>query len=180
MAGRNPQGIWFCRRESYRSPMNGETDRLALAIFQPDIPQNTGTMLRSCACLGVGAHIIEPAAFPVNDRAFRRAGMDYLDALRIERHVSFAAFDATRRANGQRLVLLTTAADMAYTDFAFRPGDIVLVGRESAGAPPEVHQAADARIVIPMAAGMRSLNVAVSAAMVLGEALRQLRLVQEI
>ena len=157
--------------------MDDGRKNLALAICQPDIPQNTGTMLRMCACLGVGAHIIEPAAFPVTDRAFRRAGMDYLDALHIERHVSLQAFEAARRAAGARLVLLTTAADMAYTDFAFRPGDILMVGRESAGAPEEAHRAADARVVIPMAAGLRSLNVAVSAAMVMGEALRQLRVV---
>lgn len=146
---------------------------LTLALFQPDIPQNTGTMLRLCACLGTNAAIIEPAAFPVSDRAFRRAGMDYLDRIEIERHASFAAFEAWRAANGRRLVLLTTRGATAYTQFAFAPDDIMLVGRESAGVPETVHEAADARIIVPMRQGFRSLNVAISAAMVLGEAIRQ-------
>lgn len=146
---------------------------LCLALFQPDIPQNTGTMLRLCACLGVSAAIVEPAAFPVSDRAFRRAGMDYLDRIDIARHVSFAAFEAWRAAAGRRLVLLTTKGAMPHTDFAFAQDDILLVGRESAGVPETVHAAADARIVVPMRPGFRSLNVAVTAAMVVGEALRQ-------
>ena len=146
-----------------------------LALYQPDIPQNCGTMLRTCACLGVGAAIIEPAGFPTTDRHFRRAGMDYLDHVRIDRHASWEAFEAWRRREGRRLVLLTTKGDTAYTDFAFRADDVLLVGRESAGAPDHVHVAADARLVIPVREGLRSLNVAVSAAMVLGEALRQLR-----
>jgi len=146
---------------------------LCLALFQPDIPQNTGTMLRLCACLGVSAAIVEPAAFPVSDRAFRRAGMDYLDRIDIARHVSFAAFEAWRAAAGRRLVLLTTKGALPHTDFAFAQDDILLVGRESAGVPENVHAAADARIVVPMRPGFRSLNVAVTAAMVVGEALRQ-------
>ena len=146
---------------------------LTLALFQPDIPQNCGTMLRMCACLGVKAAIIEPAGFPVSDRNFRRAGMDYLDEVEIARHVSWAAFEAERTKNGQRLVLLTTKSAQPYTSFAFKPDDILMVGRESAGAPDEVHNAADARLIIPMKPHLRSLNVAVSAAMVLGEALRQ-------
>ena len=144
-----------------------------LALYQPDIPQNTGTILRLCACLGVPADIIEPAGFPVSDRAFRRAGMDYLDEVAIERHVSWTTFDAARRQAGRRLVLATTKAAMRYVDFAFAPGDVILLGRESAGAPEAVHAAADARILIPMRPAMRSLNIAVSAAMILGEALRQ-------
>jgi tRNA (cytidine/uridine-2'-O-)-methyltransferase len=147
---------------------------LRLALYQPDIPQNAGTMLRACACLGVGAAIIEPAGFPVSDRHFRRAGMDYLDALTIDRHASFTAFESWRAAAGHRLALLTTKGAEPYTDFRFEPGDILLVGRESAGVPDNVHAAADARLVIPIARGLRSLNVAVAAAMVLGEALRQL------
>jgi len=146
---------------------------LELALYQPDIPQNTGTILRLCACLGVGASIVEPAAFPVSDRAFRRAGMDYLDAVAIERHVSFAAFEARRRESGRRLVLLTTKAAVAYTQFAFGPDDILMLGRESAGVPDIVHASADARIVVPMRPSLRSINVAVAGAMVLGEALRQ-------
>ena len=154
--------------------------RLRLALYQPDIPQNAGTMLRACACLGVSAAIIEPAGFPVSDRHFRRSGMDYLDALRIDRHVSWAAFEAWRAAEraklgGHRLVLLTTRAAADYADFVFAPDDILMTGRESAGVPEAVHAAADARLAIPMQAAMRSLNVAVAAAMVMGEALRQLR-----
>ncbi|MGN8112970.1 tRNA (cytidine(34)-2'-O)-methyltransferase [Labrys sp. 22185] len=146
---------------------------LTLALFQPDIPQNAGTMLRLCACLGVKAAIVEPAAFPVSDRAFRRAGMDYLDRLAIDRHVSFPAFEAWRAASGQRLVLLTTKGAVPHTGHVFRPDDILMVGRESAGVPDAVHAAADARVFVPMRPGLRSLNVAVAAAMVLGEALRQ-------
>jgi tRNA (cytidine/uridine-2'-O-)-methyltransferase len=149
--------------------------RLTLALYQPDIPQNAGTMLRACACLGVGAAIVEPAGFPVSDRHFRRSGMDYLDQLDIARHISFAAFEGWRAGAGRRLVLLTTTGATPYTDFAFRHGDVLMVGRESAGAPAEVHEAADARIIIPMRAGLRSLNVAMAAAVALGEALRQLR-----
>jgi tRNA (cytidine/uridine-2'-O-)-methyltransferase len=123
---------------------------LSLALFQPDIPQNTGTILRLAACLGVPAEIIEPAGFPVSDRAFRRAGMDYLDQVALTRHVSWTAFEADRRARGRRLVLATTRGEVAYTAFAFAPGDTILLGRESAGAPEEVHLAADARIVVPL------------------------------
>ena len=147
---------------------------LTLALYQPDIPQNTGTMLRMCACLGVGAALIEPAGFPVSDRHFRRAGMDYLDDVALVRHRSWAAFELWRAGAGGRLIVLTTRAQTPYSEFAFRPGDIILVGRESAGVQPAVLAAADARLVIPMRAGMRSLNVAVAAAMVAGEALRQL------
>ena len=148
---------------------------LTLALYQPDIPQNTGTMLRLCACLGVAAAIIEPAGFALSDKRFRRAGMDYLDALDLGRHLDFAAFEAWRRDAARRLVLLTTAAETSYLDFAFRPGDVLLVGRESAGVPADVASAADARVKIPMRPGLRSLNVAVAAAMALGEALRQAR-----
>ena len=148
---------------------------LRLVLFQPDIPQNAGTLLRTCACLGLGADLVEPAGFPTSDRHFRRAGMDYLDALPLRRHASFAAFEAWRREAGARLVLLTTGAEADYRDIAYRPGDLLMVGRESAGVPEEVHAAADARVTVAMVPGFRSLNVAVAAAMVLGEALRQLR-----
>jgi len=144
-----------------------------LALFQPDIPQNTGTMLRLCACLGVPVDIIEPAGFDASDRNLRRSGLDYLDQVTINRHVSWRAFSAWREAEGLRLVLATTRGALPFTSFAYRPGDVLLVGRESAGVPDEVHAGADARVVIPMRAGLRSLNVAVSAAMILGEALRQ-------
>ena len=144
-----------------------------LALYQPDIPQNTGTILRLAACLGVAVDIIEPAGFDVSDRNFRRAGLDYLDRTEIARHASWRAFEEWRRKQGRRLVLATTKAALSYTDFAFQPDDIVLVGRESAGVPDEVHRAADGRILIPMRTGLRSINVAAAAAMLLGEALRQ-------
>jgi tRNA (cytidine/uridine-2'-O-)-methyltransferase len=146
---------------------------IRLALYQPDIPQNAGTMLRMAACFGVAVDIIEPAGFPVSDRHFRRAGMDYLGLCDITRHVSWATFDDARRAAGRRLVLLTTKGATTHTSFAFGPADTLMVGRESAGVPDAVHAAADARIVIPIRPELRSLNVAVSAAMALGEALRQ-------
>jgi tRNA (cytidine/uridine-2'-O-)-methyltransferase len=148
---------------------------LTLALYQPDIPQNCGTMLRLCACLGLAAAIIEPAGFPASDRAFRRAGLDYLDHVEIARHASFAAFLAWRKAEGRRLILLSTKADEDYRDFRYAPGDVLLVGRESAGVPDEVRHAVNAGVRIPLRPPLRSLNVAVAAAMVLGEALRQLR-----
>ncbi len=146
---------------------------LRLALYQPDIPQNAGTMIRMAACLGVSVDIVEPAAFDVSDRHFRRSGMDYLDRAVVKRHVSFATFDAARRAAGRRLILAETDGPIAHVDFAFRAGDIVMVGRESAGVLPEVYAAADAIVHVPMREGLRSLNVAVAAAIVLGEALRQ-------
>lgn len=147
---------------------------MQLALYQPDIPQNTGTMLRLCACLGVTAHLIEPAGFPISDKNFRRAGMDYIDLVDIRRHITWSDFEIWRKASGARLVLATTKGAVPYPDFSFRPDDIILMGRELAGVPDEVHEAADARLLIPMRAGLRSLNVAVSAAMMMGEALRQL------
>lgn len=146
---------------------------LRLALYQPDIPQNAGTMIRMAACLGVAVDIVEPAAFDVSDRHFRRSGMDYLDRAVVTRHDSFAAFDASRRQAGHRLILAETDGAIAHVDFAFRAGDIVMVGRESAGVLPEVYAAANAVVHVPMREGLRSLNVAVAAALVLGEALRQ-------
>ena len=146
---------------------------MRIALYEPDIPQNTGTILRTCACLGLEAHIIEPAGFPVTDRAFRRAGMDYLDRVAIIRHGSFKAFEEWRNAERLTPVLLTTGAERCYLDHAFRDDQVLLFGRESAGVPDAVHKAADARICIPMRAGMRSLNIAVAVAMVAGEAIRQ-------
>lgn len=148
---------------------------MRIALYQPDIPQNAGTILRLCACLAVEAHIIEPAGFPVTDRHFRRAGMDYLDQVTIQRHVCWADFEAWRHADGGRLVLLTTRGERSYLDFRYDRRDILLFGRESAGVPEAVAAAADARVVIPIAAGLRSLNVAMAVAMSLGEALRQTR-----
>lgn len=146
---------------------------MRLALYQPDIPQNAGTMMRMAACLGIAVDLIEPAGFDASDRNLRRAGLDYLDQLDLRRHVSFAAFDEARRGTGARLVLATTRAAVPYVEFGFRADDVVMVGRESAGVPETVHDAADARIVVPMRPGLRSLNVSVSAAMILGEALRQ-------
>lgn len=148
---------------------------MRLALFEPDIPQNTGAILRLAACLRVAVDIIEPLGFILSDRRLKRAGLDYLDAVELTRHRSWQAFEAGRRRSGRkrRLVLLTTRARLAYTDFAFRADDVLLIGRESAGVPQEVHDAADARVRVPMASGLRSLNVALAAAMVLGEALRQ-------
>jgi tRNA (cytidine/uridine-2'-O-)-methyltransferase len=146
---------------------------MRIALYEPDIPQNAGTILRLAACLGVEAHIIEPAGFPVSDRAFRRAGMDYLDQVSIVRHASWEPFEAWRDKARSRLLLLTTRATLPYLDFAYAAGDILLLGRESAGVPQKVHEAADARLLIPMRPGLRSLNVAVAGAIVLGEALRQ-------
>jgi tRNA (cytidine/uridine-2'-O-)-methyltransferase len=146
---------------------------MRIALYEPDIPQNTGTILRLCACLQLEAHIIEPAGFPVTDRAFRRAGMDYLDRVSITRHGSFEAFEDWRRAGRLQLVLLTTAAESSYLDHAYRDGQVLLFGRESAGVPQAVHKAADMRLRIPIAEGLRSLNVAMAVALVAGEALRQ-------
>ena len=144
-----------------------------IALFQPDIPQNTGTILRLCACLGAGAHIIEPAGFPVSDRHFRRAGLDYLDQVALTRHDSWSKFQEWRNETGSRLVLFTTKAAGSYLDFRYESNDILLFGRESAGVTDEVVAAADARVVIPIRPGLRSLNVAMAVAMALGEALRQ-------
>ena len=147
---------------------------MRIALFEPDIPQNTGTILRLCACLGVEAHLIEPAGFPVSDRAFRRAGMDYLDQVAIVRHTSWSAFEQFLEQAGCKLVLFTTRASESYLDHRFNADDVLLFGRESAGVPDSVHQAADARLTIPMQPGTRSINVALSVAMVAGEAIRQL------
>jgi tRNA (cytidine/uridine-2'-O-)-methyltransferase len=146
---------------------------MRIALYEPDIPQNTGTILRLCGCLGIEAHIIEPAGFPVTDRAFRRAGMDYLDQVVLTRHASFGAFEEWRRHKHLCLVLMTTAATRSYLDHTFQADQVLLFGRESAGVPEPVHKAADVRLCIPMRQGLRSLNIAMAAAMVAGEALRQ-------
>lgn len=146
---------------------------MRIALYEPDIPQNTGTILRLAACLGVEAHIVEPAGFPSSDRAFRRAGMDYLDRVSLARHASWSAFDAWRRQERLRLILFTTTAAVSYLNHAYGPDDILLFGRESSGVPEAVHRAADARLLIPMRRELRSINVAVVAAMAVGEAMRQ-------
>lgn len=144
---------------------------MRLALYQPDIAQNTGTILRLAACLGVGVDVIEPCGFPFDDRRLRRAGMDYLEGVELARHSSWQAFVAARAPG--RLVLLTTTGEARLPDTAFERNDTLLLGRESAGVPPDIHQAADLRLRIPMRPGMRSINVALAAAMVLTEALRQ-------
>lgn len=144
-----------------------------LALYQPDIPQNAGTMIRLAACLGAPIHVIEPCGFAFSEKGFRRAGLDYVDAADILHHASWARFNAWRRKEGRRLVLLSTKASAPYAGFAFRASDILMVGRETSGVPKRVFDACDARLTIPMQSGVRSLNVATAAAMVLGEGLRQ-------
>lgn len=146
---------------------------MRLALYEPDIAQNTGTMLRMAACFGVAVDLIEPAGFVLTDKGLRRAGLDYLPAATLTRHESYSAFDDWRRGAGHRVVLLTTKASTSHVDFPFLPGDILMMGRESAGVPDHVHANADGHIRIPMLAGMRSLNVALAAAIGLSEALRQ-------
>lgn len=146
---------------------------LSLALYQPDIPTNTGSMMRLAACLDISIDIIEPCGFVWDDKRLRRVAMDYIDHLTYERHQSWETFRKAR--TGRRQILLTTKGTTPYTDFTFQPDDVLIVGRESAGAPDSVHEEVDAQLIIPMAAGLRSLNVALSAAMVLGEALRQVK-----
>lgn len=148
---------------------------MRLALFEPDIPQNTGTLIRLGACMGVPVDIIEPCGFVFSDKSLKRAGMDYIERATINRHDSWAAFleNRTRNENAGRLILLSTKAAQPYTGFEFHKDDTLLLGRESAGVPNDVFERADARVLIPMAEGTRSLNVAIAGAMVLGEALRQ-------
>jgi tRNA (cytidine/uridine-2'-O-)-methyltransferase len=146
-----------------------------LALYQPDIPQNTGTILRLAACLGVAVDVIGPTGFDMSDRQLRRAGLDYLEHVVLVRHQSFDAFETARLGASPvpRLVLLSAHGAVAHVDFAFGDHDILLLGRESAGVPDGIHALADARVRVPLRPGLRSLNIAVAAAIVLGEALRQ-------
>lgn len=143
---------------------------MRLALFEPDIAGNVGTLLRLAACLGVAVDLIEPMGFAWSDRALARAGMDYADAAEVVRHADWAAFDA---GVAWRIVLLTTAGAVPLPEARFAPSDVLLLGSESRGVPAPVHDRADLRVRIPMRAGFRSLNVAVAGAMALGEALRQ-------
>lgn len=175
-------------------PVRRNTKRVVmrLALYQPDIPQNTGNILRMAACLGVAVDVIGPTGFDMTDRALRRAGLDYLEHVEIARHLSFEAYLGVRRpvhpadspalpsprpddrpSTSGRIVLLSTRSAVSYLDFDFRPEDTLLLGRESAGVPDQVHACVDARVLIPMRPGLRSLNIASAAALVLGEALRQ-------
>lgn len=144
-----------------------------IALYQPDIPHNTGAILRFAACVGVGVDIIEPAGFDLSDRGLKRAGMDYVERAALRRHASFETFEAWRAGASARLVLLSTKAAQSYVAFDFRPDDVLLFGRESAGVPESVHQRAEARLIVPMRPGLRSINLAMTVAMVTGEALRQ-------
>lgn len=151
-----------------------KTANIMLAIYEPDIAANTGAMLRTCACFCASAAIIEPAGFVFSDARFRRAGMDYLDAVSIHRHTSFSTFESWRRYEKRRLILLTPHADVSLWDFSFERQDVFMVGRESVGVPEHVEACADVRVRIPINPVVRSLNVAVAAAIVLAEASRQL------
>jgi tRNA (cytidine/uridine-2'-O-)-methyltransferase len=146
---------------------------LSIALYQPDIAGNTGTILRLAACLGLTVEIIEPAGFDLSDRSLKRAGMDYLASVALTRHIDWRLFENWRRDTGRRLILASTKAANVYTEFPYEKDDILLFGRESAGVSDAVHEHADGRVQIPMVAGQRSINVAMSAAMIVGEALRQ-------
>jgi tRNA (cytidine/uridine-2'-O-)-methyltransferase len=150
---------------------------MRLVLFRPDIPQNLGTMLRFSACMGLDVSIIEPCGFPLDDRKIRRAGMDYIEHVDITRHSSWQDFTnwRTKNAPDSRIVLLTTKTDLIYVNVEYQESDILMVGRESAGVTDEVNDYADLSVTIPMCSPMRSLNVAISASMVAGEALRQVR-----
>ena len=165
----------YCTRSDWPSQLGGY---LRLALFEPDIPQNTGALLRLAACLGVDVDLIEPCGFLLDDRRLRRALLDYSAGLRIRRHASWTAFLANRD-QGSRLILLTTAGTVALHHFAFAPDDTILLGRESSGAPEAIHRAAWARVVVPLQPPARSLNVAIAGAIALGEALRQTGLFPE-
>ena len=145
---------------------------MRLALYEPDIPQNTGALLRLAACFGIAVDLIEPLGFLLDDRRLRRAALDYAARVAVRRHVSWEGF-LGERGSGSRLVLLTTSGTIPLHDFAFAPEDTLLLGRESAGVPDFVHRAAAARVVIPLRAGARSLNVALAGAIALFEALRQ-------
>ena len=149
---------------------------MRLALFQPDIPQNTGTLLRLGACLNLPLDIIEPCGFIFNEKAMKRAGMDYLDIANYKRHNSWQDFLDYRKLHPEeygRIILLSTHATTPYTAFKFHSNDIILMGRESAGVPKPIHDMADSRLLIPMTPQTRSINMAISAAMVISEALRQ-------
>lgn len=170
-------GVWaFIRRmlrQKHRKMTETDMSMLKIALYQPDIPGNTGTILRFAACMGLEVDLIEPAGFDISDRNLKRSGMDYLALASLTRHVNFQRFDETVRATSRRLVLASTKAAESYVDFQFQAGDTLLFGRESAGVPDSVHARADARILIPMQPGQRSLNLALSVSMIAGEALRQ-------
>lgn len=149
-----------------------------LVLFQPDIPGNTGTLLRLAACMGVKVHIIEPAGFRLDEKAFRRAGMDYVEQAAMQKHLNWTEFESWRDSQNRRLILLTTKSKQPYTKFEYHKTDLIMLGRESTGVPEYVHEIVDKRLTIPMTGHARSLNMALSAAMVLGEAIRQTSLLE--
>lgn len=161
--------------EDFRAfmPPVRDVSKLRLALFQPEIAPNVGAALRLVACLGVELELIEPLGFVYHPARVRRSALDYGSKAKVALHPSFDAFLARQQGEKRRVVLLTTRAATAYTEVAYRPDDVLLLGQESAGVPGEVHEAADLAVVVPMVAGMRSLNLVTAAAMVLGEALRQ-------
>lgn len=163
-------------RKALNAPKARKAAAMRLALYQPEIPQNCGAILRLGACLGVAVDIIEPCGFLLDDKRLRRAGLDYLGEADYRRHETWPAFLEVLPG---RLLLLTTRGDLAYTAFAFAAEDTLLLGQESAGVPAEVHAASDARLAIPLKPGLRSINVATAAAMVVGEALRQTDLFPE-
>src|ERR1700728_2213384 len=171
---RSPNGFFPRQTFAFTHNMTKPDAPFLLALFEPDIAQNTGAMMRTCACLGIDAAIIEPAGFRISDSRFRRAAMDYIGALSIESHDSWARFAAWRAANQRRLVLLTTKGEACLWDFAFREKDIILVGRESSGVPEAVRVSADVRVYIPIQPPLRSLNVGIAATIAMTEGLRQL------
>ena len=146
---------------------------IRIALYQPDIPQNTGAMMRLAACMGVGLDVIEPTAFPWDERKIRRGALDYIDHIDLTRHGDWTAFLEHYENQSRRIVLMTTKGAIPYTAHEFRADDILLAGSESSGVPDHVHDAADSRIIIPMRPGLRSLNVVNATSMILGEALRQ-------
>ena len=150
------------------------TSKLRIALYQPDIPGNTGTIIRTAACLGIGVDIIEPAGFDLSDRALKRSGMDYVEQAAVTRHLNWEAFDSWRMGEERRVILATTKAAVNHTTFEFNADDILLFGRESSGVPQAVHERADARILVQMVEGRRSLNLAVSVGIIAAEALRQI------
>lgn len=173
-------GYFIGREKAFAAPqtdrMPGFNTVIRIALFQPDIPQNVGAILRLGACFDITVDIIEPCGFVWDDKRIKRAGMDYTDKVSITRHPSWAAFEKSRLEPSSRLVLFTTKASEPHHSFSFATGDCLLFGQESAGVPDEVHKIADARLSIPMAAGARSLNLAQSAAIASAEAMRQLDL----
>jgi tRNA (cytidine/uridine-2'-O-)-methyltransferase len=146
---------------------------ISIALYQPDIPGNTGTILRMAACFGLEVHIIEPTGFDLSDRSLKRAGMDYLEQAALTRHLNWDVFKAFTAAESRRVILMSTKAAQSYAEFEFRNSDILMFGRETTGVPAAIHEAADVRLIIPMQPERRSLNLAISVAVVTGEALRQ-------